>query len=339
MLCCPNCFNDVGLRREIIPQRSSEDGNCPNCKSENMPLVEARSLADYFELLIGIYVEAEHGETLVSWLKRDWLLFTHENISIAQSKEILTEILDDGEIVRKTFDISEQCKTHNAERWHKLKHELMHVNRYFPDSDFDSDRLEFLLSNLILDQHPEQWFRARREKGHETIALEKMGAPPEKLASHGRANPAGIPYLYLASTKETAIAEVRPHPGERVCVATFSLGHETKIVDLRQPRTRISPFLLEDEGEIALMRGDIEFLEILGKELATPVVPTETATSYIPSQFLCEFIKKCGFDGVAYGSAISGGMNLALFRSELANPESIDEFDVTGMKVEYTAVE
>ncbi len=341
MLCCPNCFNDVGLRREIIPQWSVEFGTCPNCRSTNEPLVDARRLADYFELLVGIYIPSDEGKPLTSWLKDDWALFTHPEISAAKSKELLSEILDDGEIVRKNFDVSEKCKTDSVERWHKLRRELMHVNRYFPDSDFDRDRLEFLLSNLRLEfeNWPDKWFRARIEKDRQSIALGDMGAPPEKLAAHGRANPAGIPYLYLASEVDTVIAEVRPHPGERICVAGFAVDDSSKIVDLRQPRTLISPFLLEDENEIAVMRGDVDFLEILGRELATPIVPNNTAIDYIPSQFLCEFIKKCGFDGVAYGSAMSNGMNLALFDPDLANSTSIVEYDVTGLNFAYEAVD
>ncbi|WP_247282117.1 MULTISPECIES: RES domain-containing protein [unclassified Bradyrhizobium] len=37
-----------------------------------------------------------------------------------------------------------------------------------------------------------------------------MGAPPRRLAAHGRANPPGIPYFYLGSLPETALAEGSP---------------------------------------------------------------------------------------------------------------------------------
>ncbi|WP_244510957.1 RES domain-containing protein [Mesorhizobium sp. LCM 4576] len=50
-----------------------------------------------------------------------------------------------------------------------------------------------------------------------------MGAPPKRRSSHGRANPAGIPYLYLGSLPETAAAEIRPHTGEVACVADFTI--------------------------------------------------------------------------------------------------------------------
>lgn len=338
MLCCPECFGDAGLRDQIIPQRSSQTGTCPTCGAQNQPLVNARELANFFELLLTIYPRAEEGKSLVEWLSADWCLFKNPNVSDAQAQVLLGEIFDDGEIVRGQFGLSESCRTDSLERWRALTEELKFNNRYFPDSVIDTDRLEQnYLPSLILrdDEKPEVWYRSRIEKDGQPIPIGSMGAPPAKFASSGRANPIGIPYLYLGSTVETAICEVRAQPGEIVSVADFVLTSGLKIVDLRAPRTLVSPFLEEDEGSIALLRGDIDFLEILGKELATPVVPDGAAINYIPSQFLCEFIKKCGFDGVAYSSSLSDGMNVALFLPDAATAQSVAEYEVAGLSLEY----
>ncbi|WP_223145530.1 RES family NAD+ phosphorylase [Aquicoccus porphyridii] len=294
-------------------------------------------MADYFELLLTIYPRSEGGKSLVEWLSADWSLFSNPNVSEAQAQILLVEVFDDGEIVRGQFGLSESCRTDSLERWRALTDELKYVNRYFPDSVIDTERLGVHLSNLILRdcEKPEVWYRARIEKDGQPIPIDKMGAPPAMLATSGRANPTGIPYLYLGSTVETAICEVRAQPGEIVSVAEFVIEAGLKIVDLRAPRTLVSPFLEEDEGSIALLRGDIDFLEILGKELATPVVPDSAAINYIPSQFLCEFIKKCGFDGVAYSSSLSEGMNVALFLPEAATPQSVAEYEVASLSLIY----
>lgn len=335
MQCCPECFGDAGLRDQVIPQRSSQTGRCPTCATENQPLVNARSLGDYFELLLTIYHPSAAGRSLVDWLSSDWALFQNSNISEAQAQVLLGEILDDGDLVRGNFVLSETCQNDSLERWKALSGELKEANRYFPDSAIDTERLGIHLSNLVLreQEKPTAWYRARIEKDGQTISIDKMGAPPAKLASSGRANPVGIPYLYLGSTTDTAVSEVRPQPGEIICVAEFSLNDDLKIVDLRAPRTLISPFLEEDEGNIAILRGDIDFLEILGKELATPVVPDAAAIDYIPSQYLCEFIKTCGFDGVAYSSSLSDGMNVAMFSPTSATAVSISECTVKGLKL------
>ena len=161
-----------------------------------------------------------------------------------------------------------------------------------------------------------------RELKRKTSAIEPErngSAIQNGTVSHGRANPAGIPYLYLGSEPGTAAAEVRPHPGEIVCVAEFQTESELQLVDLRKPRSLISPFLLSDESALAKLRsGDIKFLENLGQGLEVPVIPTAAAIDYTASQYLCEFIKKCGYQGVIYNSSVSKGMNLALFDPDKA---------------------
>ncbi len=340
MMCCANCFGDRGLKKEIIPLRSTQRGTCSYCTTENKELVEPNHLSEYFELLISIYRPDPDGKTLVELLKEDWSLFDHPKMDNAHAKELLGDILDDGELVRKNFIPSELCHTDRLDSWEELRKELMHQNRFFPATKMDLDRFEELLSRLIADQDEifDVWFRARIQQGDDTYEISEMGAPPQRMASHGRANPAGIPYLYLGSKIHTAISEVRPHPGEKVWVADFNIVSNLKIVDLRDPRKLVSPFLLTDDNEIALLRGDIGFLEKLGNELTTPVLPTAAAIDYIPSQYLCEFIKKCGYKGVIYNSSVSDGVNLALFNPLDGKPKSLRRYSISNVSVEFDGV-
>ena len=332
MLCCGKCFSDRGLEHHIIPVASTVTQTCPTCGAEGQRCVEAAKLNDYFELLCGIYVPDEDGRLLVDWLIEDWELFS---IPRDKANLLLVEILGDGNRVRKPVSPSERCKSQRLNSWEELRTELRHRNRFFPETDFELGRLEELLTHLMvpIEDEGRNWFRARILKSSTAYPGEQMGAPPKHLASHGRANPAGIPYLYLGSVTETAIAEVRPHPGEIVCVAAFQLASGQKVVDLRSPRKLVSPFLLADEDDIALLRGDIEFLEQLGKELTTPVLPNAAAIDYIPSQYLCEYIKKCQHSGVLYSSSISDGVNLALFNPALATVGDVTQYQVRSVDV------
>ncbi|WP_169336683.1 RES family NAD+ phosphorylase [Woodsholea maritima] len=336
-LCCAECFGDRHLREEIIPTLSECTGRCSFCKATNQQLVTPRSLGDQFGAVIGVYVpDDEGGRPLVEWLMGDWLIFKTASMSAEKAQILLAEILDDGEIVRRNFSPSEQCQTVNLDRWRDLKEELQHRNRFFPDSDFNKERLAELLDQLLLDSIylPTQWFRARIVKDGRQFGADEMGAPPKMRAGQGRANPAGIPYLYLASSKKTAVAEVRPHPGETVCVGTFNTPDNLKIADLRNPRASISPFQFDD-SDLPALRGDVEFLENLGAELTRPVVPTAAAINYIPSQYLCEFIKKQGFDGVAYASSIEAGMNLALFNPDISAEPDVETVIIESVSVRY----
>ena len=315
MNCCAECFGDRGLRRSIIPLRSTAVGRCSYCESNNVSMIEPRELSEYFELLVTSYRLDAAGELLIHWFREDWALFQHPRlIDDSRAKDLLGEILDDGEIARQLFVPANDPTTDRLSEWENLRNELMYHNRYFPEKTIDLDRLEALLSSLTrdADELPTTWYRARILAGDVQYTVNQMGAPPNRIASHGRANPAGIPYLYLGSAPDTAISEIRPHTGEIACVADFTTPAGLKLVDLQAPRKMVSPFLLADAVDIGRMRNDLPFLERLGNELTRPVIPQSAAIDYTPSQYLCEFIKKCGYQGVIYRSSVSDGMNLAL---------------------------
>jgi len=323
--------------------RSMGNGICSYCGSEDVPVVPPTRLADFFQLLIGAYRRDDGGKLLVQWFREDWGMFEHTRMDDSRAKDLLGEILNDGEIVRQPFLPADYSGADRLGEWEKLRDELMYQNRYFPGvSDEYLNRLEVLLDYLRLDgdEVPNVWFRARIQTGDAMVAVDDMGAPPRGIASHGRANPAGIPYLYLGSTQETAISEIRPHTGERVCVVDFRTQPDLNLVDLRRPKKMVSPFLLEfsEAWDIPRMRRDLPVLERLGEELTRPVLPHSAAIDYTPSQYLCGFIKKCGYDGVVYRSSVGDGINLALFDPAKAQPGTVVQWHVFRVSVDARAV-
>jgi len=333
MFCCAECFGDRELRKNIIPTLSVSRGTCDYCESQDVDLVSPGLLGDLFELLIGAYEHDDDGATLVELMKQDWQLFSHPKMDVAHAKDLLGEILDDGEIVRRRFSPSSSFTSTGLFQWETLREELMYKNRYFLDQDIDADRLRGLLSFLLADDLPTVWYRARIIAGEAPYDISEMGAPPKRLVSHGRANPAGIPYLYIGSRPDTAIAEVRPHTGEAACVADFTIQGTLTAVDLRNPRQLVSPFVLADAAAIGQLRADLPLLEKLGEELTRPVLPRGAAIDYVPSQYLCEFIKKIGYDGVIYRSSVSEGINLALFDPARAVAHAVEVYDVESVSV------
>jgi hypothetical protein len=321
--------------------RSTEVGRCTYCETEDVPVLTPSKLAEYFELLVSAYQPDATGKLLVKWFREDWGLFDHPRMDDPRSNDLLSEILDDGEIVRRTFSPAKALEADRLGDWEKLRDELRYKNRFFPDEKPDEERFKRLFSQLILesDEVPAVWYRARLQTGDAAIPVADMGAPPSRIAPHGRANPAGISYLYLGSTQDTAVSEIRPHTGEIACVADFTVPNGLKLADLRRPRRMVSPFLLEDAEDIGRMRSDLPFLERLGDELTRPVVPQSAAIDYTPSQYLCEFIKKCGFDGVIYRSSVGAGINLALFDPAKAGPGEVTQYRVERVSVDIARLE
>src|SRR5438046_2336209 len=109
--CCPECFDDRGLRKSIIPSLNPTHGICSFCGSTDVDLVEPGVLAEVFEMFIGVYEPDPQGKSLVEWMKEDWHLFSHPRMDVAHAKELLAEILDDGDIVRKAFSPSTTFKS------------------------------------------------------------------------------------------------------------------------------------------------------------------------------------------------------------------------------------
>lgn len=336
MKCCATCFGDPHLDAVVIPDCHVEVGDCPQCGTSDAKLVPCQDLKEYFELVTGIYQTAEEGKYLVEWLREDWALFDLARISDANAKLLLAEILDDREVIQRKFIPSDIGHTGVLDRWQKVCSELKHQNRFFPKTEFDLDRIEGLLTHLQINvsRVAPKWFRSRIQDDAQPFPSDEMGAPPKDRAGHGRANPAGIPYLYLASDVRTAVSEVRPHPGEIACVAEFFVPGALSLVDLRQPRITVSPFSLSSESAVAQLREDVNFLEYFGEELTRPVVPRAAAIDYIPSQYLCEFIKGCGYDGVVYRSSVGAGINVALFEPSVATIGGIESHTIERVTVD-----
>lgn len=338
--CCADCIDDSFLRREFF-QKSKLIGICSYCNQPNRHLVEANEFASRFEILIENYRVDPNGKLLIEFLRSDWNLFPENQLSQLQANVLLADILDNGETVRKKYS-RPTFGTSDAElRWDALRSELKHINRFFPKTDIHLEPLRNRLTGIAIKSSEtyEIWYRARIQDKNECFSIDEMGAPPNTLASNGRANPAGIPYLYLASEPQTAASEVRPHTGEKLSIAQFALKSSLEFVDLRHPRRSFSPLIEEigDEEQFLKLLIEIKFLEGLADELTRPVVPKSATLEYIPTQYLCEFIKQCGYDGVLYRSSVGNGVNLALFDPIDAECQCVNSLAVAKVTVETMA--
>lgn len=332
--CCPNCFGDVGLEKSIFPSLGAQLGNCNFCLSTNISILSPSLLIDSFQPLIETYKQDANGKPLIELLKEDWVLFQHSDLNEPAANNLLDSILSEEGISQKRFVQAKAYKSSSLDSWNNFKEEIRYKNRWFLDDAIDLEQLGSLLTNLHAAELPKTWYRARLSKQGDELTLDEMKAPPKHLSTFGRANPAGIPYLYLGSKKETALAEVRPQDKERAFIAEF-LIEDMRVIDLRNPRKHISPFILQDADKIGLLNAELPFLEYLGEELTRPVLPSEAAINYTPTQYLCEFIKSKNYDGVIYNSSVSDGFNLALFDESKAKGISVKQY-TSNVKVGLT---
>ncbi len=338
MACCGNCFGDSFLCIEI-ERLSTSIGACSYCGRDRVPLIEPSLLIDAFERVYDALYELSNSEgafSLRELLRADWLLFPELDDDLADQ---LLEAIIPGVGYHKFVPIVD----HDEEaviKWDQLREELKHENRYFPQTmTFDDTREGSLFSYLSSTVNLETpLYRARLLRDDVPYSIAQMGAPPSKIASSGRANPIGIPYLYVATTEETAVAETRPFTGATVCIAKYEILGALEVADLCDPTSRISPFLIQsDEESLRLVRKYMPFLVRMGEELSMPVSPYESHLEYLPSQYICEFLKHLGFDGVAYKSSVGPGLNYAIFKEESVRGISVTKHKVSAVNIVISA--
>src|SRR5690242_18366035 len=132
---------------------------------------------------------------------------------------------------------------------------------------------------------------------------ERMKPIPAK-ATDGRANPRGIPCLYLATKKDTAVLEIRPLIGSSVSVAQFMVLRELRLVDCSSERRDISlKRWLEPENLLTPEEIEKAVWFDINAAFSKPVERGDNSIEYVPTQILAEAFKRHDFDGIAYKSS------------------------------------
>lgn len=258
MHCCPNCFSDSFLQSHILAV-SNKTGKCSFCDADNINLINPTELIDRFEPLLNLYELNKEGKPLNNLIEEDWSIFKLQEQKNQQ--KLLQEISGYTDILKEKYLPAVSKEQKNIEQWEKFREELKHNNRFFPDNAPSIEQIEPFgkYIGVNVKEGAQKFYRARKNNSESPIDITEMGKPPEKLAINGRANPAGVPYLYVASTIETAISELRGHKKEEFTVAEFQMENNLELADLRDPQSTISPFELNEDEELELIYKNMPF--------------------------------------------------------------------------------
>lgn len=162
--------------------------------------------------------------------------------------------------------------------------------------------------------------------------------PKPHSALEGRANPKGIPCLYVATTKHAAMSEVRPWIGALVSVAQFSAVRPLSIVDCSVLHDQHLNLLLDWKPNQAATPERIQDFvwAAIDAAFAEPVSRVDDVAEYAATQILAELFKSEGYDGVAYKSAFGeDAYNVALFDLDSAKQLDCALYEVTGTAFEF----
>lgn len=164
--------------------------------------------------------------------------------------------------------------------------------------------------------------------------FERMKPLPDK-AIEGRANSSGIPYLYLATEEDTALAEVRPWLGSEISLAKLKVVKELSLINIStNQETRKSYHLDEPPPEIReqLVWDNIDYA------FSRPISSEDRSTDYIPTQIISELFKNNGNDGIIYKSKLGKGLNVVLFNIEIAEVISCELYVLDNMNFNFSNI-
>lgn len=351
MRCCINCFDDQEIEG-FFRSNSTKTRNCDFCDSENVRLLDPREFEDKFQQLIQIYElvdkpeEKQQYSLLHIQLQHTWGFFNSDNDTAIYS-DLLKAILADkydgenplfSEPVEQKPSFQKPDEAVELEQeWDQFAKEIKFNNRFFLDKSIDRELLEDLFRFHVKSYKEGKLFYRGRISDQHGFDSENMGKPPAKDSTSGRANPVGIPYLYVSTDRQTVLYESRATHLDFVTIAEFKLKENLKVLRLRQIEN-LSPFLYEDRIEDFLKYQ--KYLKRLEIELSKPLRRHDQKLEYLPTQYLCEHVKYLGYGAIEYGSSLhKGGINLAVFNDDKLDVKNVEVHEVISVKLDTEIIE
>ena len=339
MYCCENCFKDRELKSIVGHNRIK--GDCDFCSSRDVVLYDLEKdcrIKERFEALVEIYTEIDDANKAAQFkakkmeniLAEDWNIFNFDTETI---KKFISELFPEKNfelpyaIIGIAYDdFLKEYSLLDCYEWEDFVKEIKEDNRFHTHKI--NEKILRNLVNALCKKYKKgsEFFRARIWSGTKGYTFDKMGAPPFEKASAGRVSAEGIRCLYLADSVETTLHETRAGMHDRASVATFRLQQDIEVIDLAALDS-ISPFAGIDMTMLAI---NMHHLRMISADISKPLRKHDSNLDYVPTQFICDFIKSEGFSGVEYNSVMhKNGINLAIFDERLFQCVDVKHYDIT----------
>lgn len=332
---CKNCFADKELIGFIVSQNTF--GDCGCCGSKDVEIISIEELFDFFKELFGNFQSISSGECFISKIQDNWSLFsTLENgqkiLNFTLAK-IDSPIKSPDELVDFNDEILE-----NVNFWFKLKEQLKWERRYLTNIGYLTDDLgwdSFFESKTIIGKD-DNFYRARLHKNadEKLFSNDEMFCPRKEFSTAGRANPSGIPYLYLSDSEDTILYEIRASYLDEVSVASFrikqDLSQDIIISDFTETPSLYAQSEVNQRIKSTLLK------QIISRDLSKPMRRYDSELDYIPTQFICEFIRVfTNVQGIKFRSSLHDiGNNLVIFNQNIMECNEVIKVQVSGVSID-----
>ena len=328
MFVCQDCFADEELRSEVVSNAKIE-GVCDVCHTRGRVL-EFSEFGPFFHALLLMFSPSDSGKTVGEIIQKEWNLFASRDIADRLLAEAM-RLQNCGYAITSAVDYKAEIRDRVA-IWDRLKTSVREKSRFFTSMD-EFDQYNYLTAGYSLEKGARLYRSRITPAGQRKIKNDKMGCPPRELTPSGRANPVGIPYLYLSDSAKTTYYEVRAVYLDRLSVGTFEIERKQKLVDFIYD---INLFLSYNDGNSPLEEFVIKkkVIEAISADLSKPLRRYDSELEYVPTQLICEYCKSIA-DGISFDSSLyKGGRNFVLFDSTVAKCKRVDIHEITSIDID-----
>ena len=346
MKICDDCFNDVELKGFIVSQ--NQIGKCDICDKFEAFIIDIHEIFDFIKSLMSNFQVDEYSNNtpLVKFIQKHWSFFR----DVETGNKILSPILNDINALIKDINTSVKFNEdieYNVGYWDSLKHKLKWENRYITDIYYLTEGelgWDGFFGSEVTISPSDLFYRGRLQNIADSPPYknDEMFSPNKYVASAGRANPSGIPYLYLCDNIKTVPYEIRASYLDEISIGTFQLREGVnKTIRISDFTEKPSLFLgaeatydvINKQIKSTLLKNRISF------DLSKPMRRYDSELDYIPTQFICEFLKSfIGVDGIKFRSSLhTEGNNYVIFHQYNMKCLEVDRYTIN--KVEINAKE
>ena len=160
--------------------------------------------------------------------------------------------------------------------------------------------------------------------------------PLQDSATEGRANPKGIPCLYLRPIKIQQCLKL-DLLGAIISIGKLETNRDLKILDFSVAHGKFdlaTTFLILS---LVLMKKKLNLygLQAMDNAFSRPTRASDLKSDYAPTQIISELVKSVGYDGTVYKSSLGDGHNIALFDLDSATVIGCYIYETSRIKFDF----
>lgn len=161
--------------------------------------------------------------------------------------------------------------------------------------------------------------------------------PPKELTKDMRANYRYIPYLYCSDHPYLSMVETRPHYNTVVSVAILRTNENLRLLDFTM---RVKPQ--------KMLKAKQDLFDDLSEIFSKPVTIDDDVLDYIPTQYIAEYVKNLGYDGISFESSLNVNMginnvsqktNIVIFKYKKCIPVCSNVYQITDNSIECKQID